>query len=78
MMWFDLYINEYVKATVEILNVKGDLNGICMYKVKITQPKGDFPVDSTVFYIEHDRRNGMWKLMELVCAKIHDIDTKDD
>lgn len=73
MLWFDVFINEFAKARVEIVNVKGDLNGVCMYKVTVTQPKGE-----ELFYIEHDRRNGMWKLMELVCAKIHDIDTKDD
>jgi len=70
---FDIDINESAKARVEIVNVRGDLNGVCAYRVIVTQPNGQ-----TELYVQHDRRDGMWKLMELVCAKIHDLETKDD
>ena len=72
-MMFDMCINESAKARVEIFNERGDLNGLCDYRVRVTQPNGN-----TEFYVRHDRRDGMWKLMEIVCAKIHELDTKDD
>lgn len=73
MLWFDVFINESAKARVEIVNQKGDLNGLCQYRVRVIQPNSDIE-----FFITHDRRDGMWRLMQLACERIKELDAKDD
>jgi hypothetical protein len=76
MMHFPLMINDRVIYQVYIGNLEGPENGVCVYQVKVI----DYPLGEECysFIVKHDRRDGCWKLMELVCAKIHDLETKDD
>lgn len=75
-MHFPLMINGKTIYQVYIGNIGGQDNGVCKYQVRVI----DYPMgeESYNFVIEHDRRDGCWKLVELVCAKIHEIDMKDD
>jgi hypothetical protein len=89
MLWFEVCINHHCKARVQVVNIKGDMNGPCTYDVKCYQTPllevseetgyvGMKKYPNYEFNLTHDRMDGMWKLMELVCAKIHELDTKDD
>lgn len=89
MLWFEVNINHHCKARVHVLNVKGDMNGLCTYEVKCYQtPLVEVSEETGLmalkkhpnyeFKLTHDRRDGMWRLMQLVCERIKELDAKDD
>ena len=62
-----------------MLNFKGKLDGVCSYTVKVwneEDPKHKSHPQYE-FVVEHDRKQGCWKLLEIVAKKVYDLDTLD-
>jgi hypothetical protein len=77
MLWFEVNINDKQIARVEMLNIKGKVDGVCFYNVKVWNTEKKHHYLQYEFVVEHNRGMGCWKLIEIVAKTIYDLDTLD-
>jgi hypothetical protein len=70
MLIVPIYVNRKYIDEIHILNVEGDIDGVCKYKIS-TDLLGE------VGYVEHDRRQGPYKLIQKATEMIYEVDTND-
>jgi hypothetical protein len=65
MLIIPIYVNDHKIDELFVLNISGDLNGICKYSVKSLKL-------GRLGEVEHNRPDGAYKLIEKVCQLAHE------